>query len=152
LSIPEPFENFQVQLLNHDWLSQVRLDTKVSKDTFGFPPAQWELARDQARQVMIEIAKRRDTITYSELVEEVEAITFRPRDIRLFHMLGQISTAETDDGRGMLTAVVVRGDDGLPGNGFFVLAKELGFSFADSDSFWIDQLKVVYSNWPGTVP
>lgn len=92
----------------------MRLNSEASKKTFGFPPAQWELAKDQARQVIVEIAERGDTITYSELVYEIEATTFATHDTRLFHMLGQISTGETDDGKGMLTAVVVRRSMGFP--------------------------------------
>ncbi len=47
----------------------------------------------------------------------------------------------------MLSAVVVRKEDGLPGQGFFDLAKDLGRSVTDQDAFWINEVRKVYSYW-----
>ena len=116
-------------------------------DTYGYAATDWESAKEQARQVMIVAAKNESTITYSELVNGISAIEFIPHDFKLFHLLGQISMAEHLEGRGMLTAVVIRKEDGFPGQGFFDLAMELGLDSADQDKFWIQQLRDVFQAW-----
>ena len=67
-------------------------------------------------------------------------------------MLGETSTDEDAAGRGLLTAVVVRKEDGRPGRGFFdKLARDRGRVFPDTESgrdcFWIEELERVYSSW-----
>jgi len=116
-------------------------------ETYGFPKAKWEDAKKQAQQAMVIAARQETAISYSELVKQIEAIHFEPHDFNLFHLLGQISTKESEDGRGLLTAVVVRQEDGLPGQGFFQLARDLGLDPSDQEGFWISQLSNVYSSW-----
>jgi hypothetical protein len=68
-------------------------------------------------------------------------------------MLREISTEEVGAQRPMLTAVVV-GVNGKPGDGFFVLAEELGKLKADEDeqTFWKRELEAVYSAWRRPLP
>jgi hypothetical protein len=65
-------------------------------------------------------------------------------------MLGVISRNEVAQGRPMLSAIAV-GVSGFPGDGFFVLARELGFEFGGSKEekrmFWESQCKAVYEIW-----
>lgn len=113
----------------------------------GFAEADWQRAKDQARDAMRERARRGRTMTYTDLCNEIEAIRFDPHDPRLPHFLGQISTEEDGDGRGMLTAVVVHKHDGQPGKGFFELARTLGRRVLDEEDTWIAelrQLQVIY--------
>ena len=116
-------------------------------DTFGYPPATWQAAKEQAREAMISTAQQQLLITYTELAARINAIAFQPHDFKLFHLLGQISTSEDGAARGMLTAVVVTAEGRTPGHGFFKLAKELGHAFSDETDFWATQLKRVYKAW-----
>ena len=116
-------------------------------ETYGFPPAKWESAKDEARAVMIKAARAEGTISYADIVEQIKSITFRHHDFSLFHLLGQISSSESAEGRGMLTSVVVRQEDGYPGQGFFDLARELGLDSSDREAFWVSELRIVYSAW-----
>ena len=69
---------------------------------------------------------------------------------RLFHMLGEISSAEDADGRGMLTVVVVhKVGDMQPGPGFFELAKSLGRDTGDILKCWVAELHKVHAYWSG---
>jgi hypothetical protein len=68
----------------------------------------------------------------------------------LFH----ISSYEVEQGRPMLSALVVhKGGQykGLPGPGFFKLARRLGFTIADSDAaeqdFWDAQVQAAVEHW-----
>jgi len=116
-------------------------------DTYGFPVDVWEDAKREAHQAMVTAARQETTISYSDLVKQIQAIQFEPHDFNLFHLLGQISTREVEEGRGMLTAVVVTQDDGLPGQGYFHLASHLGLDASDPDAFWVSELRKVYSSW-----
>ena len=97
---------------------------------------------------MIQRAKLRGMIPYSELVEQIDTVTFQAHDQRLFHLLGEISVEEDAAGRGMLSVVVVhkRGDM-QPGPGFFILGQHLGYNTKDLLRFWIEQLNKVHAVW-----
>lgn len=113
----------------------------------GFSEPEWNAAKEEARAAMIETARGRDTISYSDLVRQVTSIRLEPRDPRLFHMLGEISTEEAAAGRGMLTVVVVhKHGDKQPGPGFFELAKRLGRNMSDEEC-WVTELSKVYRVW-----
>ena len=68
----------------------------------------------------------------------------------LGHILGEISQEEYSRGRPMLSALAI-GANGLPGEGFFTLAKDLGNQFEDTPeerrSFWESEKKKVYWTW-----
>ena len=114
---------------------------------YGFQKTQWELAKQEARAVLVECAKRRGTIPYSELVRKIGSIKFKARDKRLFDLLGEISLDEDAEGRGMLSVIVVhKNGDMQPGPGFFRFAKELG---RDRMKCWSDELHKVHGVWSG---
>ena len=107
----------------------------------------WEAAKDEARQVMIDRARHKDVIHYSDLVQKITKCHLEPHDVRLNHMLYEIASEEDEARRGLLTALVVRKDDGAPGSGFFEMAKERGRDISDPDRCWIEELKNVYVVW-----
>src|SRR5688572_11337097 len=99
---------------------------------YGFNDDGWNSAMEQAKAVMVDVARREDTITYSELVARVSAITLDPHSYAMRAFLGEISTAEHGQGRGLLSVVVVyKYGDQMPGPGFFDLARTLGYTFRD---------------------
>src|SRR5439155_26597534 len=95
--------------------------------------------------ILRERAKRRanQTISYSDLVDQIKTIKLEARDARLAHMLGEISTEEDAAGRGMLTVLVVHKGDVRPGDGFFELAQSLGRDTRDREKFWIAEFNRV---------
>ena len=114
----------------------------------GFSEGVWESAKSEARQAMIAAAARRDLIAYSELVNKIEACRLEPQSSQLAHMLGEISSEEHLAGRGMLSVVVVhKYGDGMPGSGFFKLARSLGQDVDDRLVFWVQELEKVYKSW-----
>src|SRR4051794_24677909 len=114
---------------------------------FGFSPTQWKSAVDETRILLVEIAEMETTATYSEVVGAIQAIKLEPDSYALFQLLDEVSKAEDESGRGLLSAVVVRADSNLPGTGFFELAKKSGRTFSDNVEFWVSELKRVYSFW-----
>lgn len=97
---------------------------------------------------MIAVAERRRVIACTDLVAEVRSLELEPQSDHLARMLGEISTAEHETGRGMLTVVVVhKQGDQLPGPGFFRLACSLGHDIGDREVFRIGELEKVYRAW-----
>ena len=72
------------------------------------------------REKLIEVAKRKRTILYSEVAPVVK---LQAHDFTLFRILDDINRHEHEAGRPLLTAVVVRKEDGMPGGGFFKVAR-----------------------------
>jgi molybdopterin synthase catalytic subunit len=117
---------------------------------YGFVQSDWDAAKEEARAIMIERAKVRKMIAYSDLVKWIKSIKIEAHDVRLFHMLGEISSEEDAAGRGMLTVLVVhRVGDMQPGPGFFELAKRLGRNTSNILKCWVDELHKVHAVWLG---
>lgn len=115
---------------------------------YGFSLADWDKAKEEMKQILIERAKVRRMIPYSELVEDVKSIALEPHSYALAAMLGEISSEEDEAGRGLLTVIVVhKSGDMQPGPGFFELAKELDRDTSDILKCWIDELKMVHDCW-----
>lgn len=74
---------------------------------YGFTDDTWERAKGQARDVLVDVAGREDTIPYSDLVARIGAVTLDPHSYAMRAFLGETSTAEHTQGRGMLSVVVV---------------------------------------------
>jgi len=114
---------------------------------FGLDESKWQAAKAEAKTILIERARRGDPIAYSELVKGIHTFSLEPHDIRLFDLIGEISTEESAAGRGMLSALVVTIGENKPGAGFFELAKQLGYDVKDQDTFWDAEVKRVCAAW-----
>ena len=122
----------------------------MKRDDFhhGFAEDVWDAAKDEARAAMIEVARQGRTMSYTRLVQKITSCQLEPRDVRLAHMLGEISTEEDEAGRGMLTVVVVhKTGDMKPGPGFFELAECQGRDVSDTDQCWVEESRKVYEMW-----
>lgn len=102
------------------------------------------------RILLIDIARRRTTTTYSEAAAALRPFTsvrlekpFTP----MHTWLGSVSRFEHKRERPLLSALVVGVDSGHPGNGFFALAKELGYHFDDNEAFWDQQTEACHVLW-----
>ena len=108
----------------------------------------WKLAKDEVTDILIERAKVKGMISYSELVSMIKSMHFEAYDTRLFNLLGEVSADENAKGRGMLSVVVVhKHGDMQPGPGFFGLAERLGRDVNDKLICWINELEKVHAYW-----
>lgn len=92
-----------------------------------------------------------ERITYQELARAMDP-DVNPRDRRFKRLttaLYHVNRHEHENGRPMIGALVVRASDGLPGDGFYWCARELGFEFDDSGAivFWEAELTRVIEYW-----
>ena len=117
---------------------------------YGFDLDDWDAAKEEMRQTLIERARVRGMIPYSDLVDQVISVNLEPNSYALAAMLGEISSDEDAAGRGMLTVIVVHKEgDMQPGPGFFELAKELGRDTCVILKCWVDELHTVHRVWSG---
>ena len=119
---------------------------------YGYKVEDWKAAKEEMRQILVECARLRDMIPYSDLVSRIETISMEPDSFALAHMLGEISEEEDAAGRGMLSVIVVhKVGDMQPGPGFFQLAKKLGRDTSDKTTCWVEELRRVHGHWGGGV-
>jgi plasmid stability protein len=116
---------------------------------YSFSDAAWEDAKEEAREILIEVARNRDVIAYSELAARITKIQVQPESYALHHLIGEISAEENAKGRGMLSVLVVQKETRQPGQGFFALAKDLGRGVVDQLDFFVKELNQVYKTWAG---
>lgn len=102
----------------------------------------------QAREIMLDVARARGTITYGELADQIEVMKLPPNGAALEGILTQISRKEDSSGKGLLSVVVVNRETGLPGEGFFSLARERGYEVGDSnEAFFEKHLSDVHNRY-----
>jgi hypothetical protein len=108
----------------------------------------YEEAVREIRRILEGVAAKRGTIPYSEVVSQVNAMHLEP-DSKLFaDMLDDISRQANGEGLGMLSAVVIhKGDDYLPGGGFFKLGRELSRDPSDKVAFHSVELQRVHNSF-----
>jgi hypothetical protein len=100
---------------------------------------------------LINAAQQRHEVTYKEVATILGIhIPGNYMGRAIGQVLGEISEDEHAAGRPMLSAIVRR-DNGIPGKGFFTLARELGkLSATDTQGeiqFWQDELEKVFETW-----
>lgn len=101
-------------------------------------------------EVLKRVAREQRLTTYSDIAPLAALDMENPahRDA-MREILGKISTYEHQNGRPMLTAVVVHKQDGRPGDGFFELAQHLGLMAkgGDREGFFVRELARVHQHW-----
>ncbi len=113
---------------------------------YGLTEQQWEAAKDEIRPILIGIAKTHDQITYADLAHLLTAVHLEPDSHALHALLGALS--EESINNGLLSAVVVRQEDRMPGDGFFSLAEHLyEKKIKDPLIFYAEELAKVHERW-----
>jgi hypothetical protein len=131
-----------------DYPGQQVEEAKLMTAKYGFEIEDWDKAKAEMKTLLVQRARLRGMMPYSDLVRKVTAISLEPNSPALSTMLGEISAEEDDAGRGLLTVIVVHKDgDMQPGPGFFELAKQRGRNTGDILKCWIEELKKVHATW-----
>jgi hypothetical protein len=107
----------------------------------------WDAAKREGRDSLIECARSQVLVTYSDFARELRSVQLDPHGQPLAELLGQISNEANKADGIMLSALVVRYEDGRPGKGFFELARQLDRKFDDPETFWIEEVKRVFAFW-----
>lgn len=118
-----------------------------SETKYGYDIPAWEKAKAEAIRELGAQAKRESTISYSDLTKKIRSITFGPGDHAFHYLLFEVSKDEDAAGRGLLSALVVNKENGIPGQGFFDVARGLGRDVTEPMRLWTEEIKFVFSKW-----
>jgi hypothetical protein len=110
-------------------------------------------AIQEIRSILVDRARHRDLISYSDLVSRIRSIRLIARSSFLADLLTVISREEYAAGRGLLSAVVVkktRHGLGIPGTGFFSrLAPVSNCRKENWPQCWRREVDKVFECWRG---
>lgn len=116
------------------------------------------VTRDMLHQAIYaelkQVASRQETTIYSAIAPLAGLDMENPADREeIRQILGKISTYEHQQGRPLLTAIVVHKQDNIPGHGFFELARHLGRLSAGKDelAFFCGEVARVHAAWQSGV-
>jgi hypothetical protein len=127
------------------------VDVYDRDSTYGFATATWNAAKLTAKQAIIRNLRDRNAIltTYGDLVDTLKPIIDfgTPRNAVFHCLLGQISDEEEEQGRGLLSALVVHKDDLRPGSGFYGGAEKWGRDITNSEACWTAELTRLQQEW-----
>ena len=103
---------------------------------------------EQVRAWLIEVARRGGMTTYEGTAVKAPACDAHARRYtRLHPNLYEVSRSEHEQGRPLLTAVVVR-KDGRVGDGFYRMARCVGKHEGTDDlAFWLAEVRRVHDYW-----
>jgi hypothetical protein len=127
------------------------VDIYDRNSSYGFALETWAQAKKTVKDRLISNLRDPRVIvtTYGELVDRLSPIIDfgTPRNAVFHCLLGQISDDEEEQGRGLLSALVVHSQDRRPGAGFFEGAANWGRDVSDRDRCWtreVDKLSTVW--------
>jgi len=109
---------------------------------------------EELKEVLVEAAKKEKPVYYEDIAPMFGFNYDRDHDrAEVGRILDVVNKEEIDEGRPMLSAVVVhKGGDEMPGPGFFTLARQLGrYRRGDKKLYWAMELKEVYRYWQSAV-
>jgi hypothetical protein len=110
------------------------------------------VAGAEIRRILVDRARRRDLITYSDLVSRIRSVRLIARSKLLADLLTAISIEECVAGRGLLSAVVVErtrnGGFGIPGRKFFTTFMP-SCEQDDWPKYWRREVDKVFEYWRG---
>ncbi|MFN8526988.1 MAG: hypothetical protein U0670_00045 [Anaerolineae bacterium] len=102
---------------------------------------------DAMRAILIDCARERRTITYSELASINPVAYLHPHSFTFTHLLRQVCGEEAAKGHGQLCALVVSKITGMPSGGYFRGLAVEGDSTEDIEARWRADLEQVFKRW-----
>lgn len=124
----------------------------MTRSAAGLTPEQYAQLKEEMRALMIETARLRSTITYSELAAQLQTARVHYHSFLMAKLLDEIGSEEVQAGRGVLAAVVVRKSTGIPGGGYFAESARMLGAPADApppelEAMWREDVEAVYDYW-----
>jgi len=112
---------------------------------FGLTEEQWDFAKSEVREAILEAAYDRRMTWYGEVASKVTAVHLDPYSALMNHLLGGVFEDEYTAGRPALTSIVThKYGDKEPGSGFYEMARSLGYQFREPYVFWAQQVQDVF--------
>lgn len=103
--------------------------------------------KDEMRALLINLARARQTITYSDLCALLQTVTLHPHSFIFSRLLREVCGEEAAKGHGQLCALVVSKLTGMPSAGYFRRDELPGLRDEDIEAFWRAELEQVFEYW-----
>ncbi len=101
----------------------------------------------EIRHILIALAQQGKTITYSELVTQLQTAYIHHRAPRFHRILQDMCEQEVRGGRPILGVLVVTKATGRPGAGFFKWCAAHGYDVTPPEAFWQAEFDRVCAYW-----
>lgn len=109
--------------------------------------ADWNALKQEMRQILIGMAKLRQTVCYSDLAAMLQSAYIHHRSPEFPRLITDMSREDELSGHASLAPLVVRKDSGIPGMGFFInTAVETG-DLSDMEAFWRKEFERTCEYW-----
>ena len=118
---------------------------------FGMDELEWDELVDSAVAELVSVAEARATITYGEFATRLRRRppnrTLDPHRGPMPSLLAAASSRvrEEDPDAPLVSALVYRAAENLPGEGFFKLAARVGYPVGDKLEFWARHVAAVHA-------
>jgi hypothetical protein len=110
--------------------------------------ARWETVKEEMRDVLIQFARDKQTVTYSELTRMLQTTHIHYHSHILVRLLDELGNEEDSEGRPCLPALVVTKQTGMPGGGFFAgLSTQVNQSPDALEEYWRSRVDEVFEYW-----
>jgi hypothetical protein len=105
-------------------------------------------AKVELRDAIIDAARRGRLMSYTDAANAVTCTSVTPQSSTMRELLGAIVVEEHAKTGLLVTAVVVRHRDGVPGLGFFRAARKLGYDGTHNEfAFWAERRREVFDHF-----
>lgn len=112
-----------------------------------FSEADWRALKREMREILINHARIRSTVCYSDLAAMITTAYVHHRG-RYFHrLLDEMCDEDAANGHASLASLVVRKDSGIPGAGYFTIAAREGADVSDPQAYWQEQFERACDYW-----
>jgi hypothetical protein len=117
---------------------------KRSEARFGLTDDEWDTTVVELREVIVKAAREGRMTSYGEIANNVTVIELKPYSTLMNYFLGEIFEQEHLAGRPLLTSIVThKYGDKEPGEGFYEMARKLGYQFTDPLEFCATKVQEV---------
>jgi len=120
-----------------------------SGSRYGLPARRWQVLLDEAAGLLVELARRGQTISYSQLSYQLKSARIHHFSYAMVGLLDDLSVRDAQSGRPLLATLVVRQSSGRPGPGYFRKTAAQHGTPAQQERFWQEQLAAVCAYWQG---
>ena len=117
------------------------------KKKYGFTETSWDIIKEEMRYILIGLARKRQTIYYSDLAAQIQTSYIHHRAPAFMRILGEVVTEDIEDGNPNLAVLVVQKASGRCGAGYFKAAAADGHDVSDPEAFWQAEFKSVCDYW-----
>lgn len=122
--------------------------TSPALNWHGVTRSSWRAAKTEARRILIERAKCRSFITASQLTLRIAITKVKLSDTCLHALLNEISAEEEQQGRGLLSVLVVHKPNQMQlGEALYEPVQQFERPMPDLISFWVHEFNRVFDYW-----